>query len=128
MALNLADANRIINGAIAKAEELNIKVSVAVMDTGGRLLAFKRMDGAVWASVYGSQGKAVGQAGLGRPGMPINPDSITVQGIVAFEGHIILGLGGEQIRRGDVIEGACGVGGGTGEQDQECAVAGVNAL
>ena len=116
MALNLADANRIINGPIAKAEELNIKVSVAVMDTGGRLLAFKRMDGAVWASVYGSQGKAVGQAGLGRPGMPINPDSITVQGIVAFEGHIILGLGGEQIRRGDVIEGACGVGGGTGSK------------
>ena len=66
MALTLAEANRIVAGTIAQAEELNIKVNVAVCDAGGRLVAFNRMDGAIWAGVYGSQGKAVAAAGFGR--------------------------------------------------------------
>ena len=64
MALTLAEANRIVAGTIAKAEELNIKVNVAVCDAGGRLVAFNRMDGAIWAGVYGSQGKARGRRGI----------------------------------------------------------------
>ena len=59
MTLTLADANRVIAGAIAKANELNAKMNIAVCDAGGRLLAFQRMDGAMWAGSYGSQGKAV---------------------------------------------------------------------
>ena len=67
MALTLAEANRIIAGTIAKAEELNIKVNVAVCDAGGRLVAFNRMDGAIWAGVYGSQGKPWPPRDLGGP-------------------------------------------------------------
>ena len=67
MAVTLAEANRIVEGAIAHAQELNIKINVAVCDAGGRLIAFNRMDGAIWAGVYGSQGKAVASAGFGRP-------------------------------------------------------------
>ena len=67
MALTLDEANRIIEGAVAKARELNIRVSVAVCDAGGRLVAFQRMDNAIWASAYGSQGKAVASAAFGRP-------------------------------------------------------------
>jgi len=59
MALTLAEANRILQAAITKAQEMNIKVSAAVCDAGGRLMAFNRMDGAIWGSVYGSQGKAI---------------------------------------------------------------------
>ena len=59
MALTLEEANRIVAGTIAQATEFNIKVNVAVCDAGGRLIAFNRMDGAIWAGVYGSQGKAV---------------------------------------------------------------------
>ena len=47
MALTLADTDRIITSTIAKASELNIRISVAVCDAGGRLMAFKRMDGAI---------------------------------------------------------------------------------
>ena len=67
MALTLEEANRIIEGAVAKARELNIRISVAVCDSGGRPLAFQRMDNAIWASAYGSQGKAVASAAFGRP-------------------------------------------------------------
>jgi hypothetical protein len=47
---------------LAKAQELNIKISAAVCDAGGRLVAFQRMDNAIWASAYASQGKAVASA------------------------------------------------------------------
>ena len=67
MALTLAEANQIVQGAVDKAREMNIRISVAVCDAGGRLVAFNRMDGAIWGSVYGSQGKAVASAGFARP-------------------------------------------------------------
>lgn len=47
MSLTLEEANRTIRGALAKAHELNIKISAAVCDAGGRPLAFQRMDGAI---------------------------------------------------------------------------------
>src|SRR5213596_1920474 len=59
MALTLAEANQVVQGALARAKELNIRISVAVCDAGGRLVAFNRMDGAIWAGAYGSQGKAI---------------------------------------------------------------------
>src|ERR1700758_3790931 len=67
MALTLEEANRIAQGAMAKAKDLNIRISVAVCDAGGRLMVFQRMDNAIWASAYGSQGKAVASAAFGRP-------------------------------------------------------------
>ena len=50
MGLTLEEANRILRGALSKAQELNIKISAAVCDAGGRLVAFQRMDNAIWAS------------------------------------------------------------------------------
>ena len=67
MALTLAEANSILAGAISQAQELNIRVSVSVVDAGGRPIAMNRMDGAIWAGAYGSQGKAVASAAFGRP-------------------------------------------------------------
>ena len=131
MPLNLAEANRIVAGAIAKAEEINIKMSVAVCDAGGRLIAFNRMDGAIWAGVYGSQGKAVASAAFGRPSgeMQDRADQPTPRGIAAAEGgHMIMGQGAVPIVRNGVVEGACGVGGGTAQQDEDCARAGAAKL
>ena len=131
MPLRLGEANRIVRGAIKKAEELNIKVSVAVCDAGGRLVALQRMDGAIWASVYGSQGKAVASAAFGRASGELTPraDQPTPRGIVAAEGgHMILGQGAVPIVKNGVVEGACGVGGGTSQQDEDCARAGVEGL
>jgi|SRR5688500_4265706 glc operon protein GlcG len=131
MALTLADANRVVEGAIAKAQELNIKISVAVCDSGGRLMAFNRMDGAIWGSVYGCQGKAVASAGFARPSGELaeRADTPIIRGIAAAEGgHMIPSQGAVPIIRNGVVEGACGVGGGTGQQDEDCAKSGVAKL
>ena len=130
MALTMAEANRIVQATIAKADELNIKISVAVVDAGGRLQAFSRMDGAIWASALGSQGKAVASAAFGRPSGDISPDAATPRGIAAAAGgHMIPGgQGAVPIVRDGVVEGACGVGGGTSQQDEDCASAGAGTL
>jgi glc operon protein GlcG len=131
MALTLAEANRIVQGAIAKAEDLDIKISVAVCDAGGRLVAFNRMDGAIWGGVYGSMGKAVASVGFGRPSSALQQraDSPIIRGIVAAEGgHMIPSQGAVPIIRDGVVIGACGVGGGTSQEDEDCAQAGVDRL
>src|SRR5918998_240237 len=112
MALTLAEANRVVEGAIANARELNIKISVAVCDAGGRLMAFNRMDGAIWGSVYGCQGKAVASAGFARPSGELaeRADSPIIRGIAAAEGgHMIPSQGAVPIIRNGMLEGACGV-------------------
>ena len=107
MALTLVEANRIVQEAVNKAREMNIKVSVAVCDAGGRLMAFNRMDGAIWGSVYGSQGKAIASAAFARP-----------------SGE----LAAVPIIRNGVVDGACGVGGGTSQQDEDVARAAIAKL
>ena len=124
MSLTLADANRVLQAAITKAQEMNIKVSVAVCDSGGRLVAFNRMDGAIWGSVYGSQGKAIASVAFGRASGELTERAGTpiIQGIVAAEGgHMIPSQGGMPILKNGVVEGGVGVGGGTGQQDEDCA-------
>ena len=131
MALTLAEANQIIQAAVAKAKEVNIKISVAVCDAGGRLVAFNRMDGAIWASLYGSQGKAIASVAFGRASGELaeRAGSPIIQGIAAAEGgHMIPSQGAVPIVRNGVVEGACGVGGGTAQQDEDCARAGVAKL
>ena len=131
MALTLAEANRVVAGAVAKAEELGIKINVAVCDGGGRLLAFNRMDGAIWGGAYGSQGKAVASAAFGRSSGELQERAGTpiISGILAAEGgHGIPSQGGLPIIRHGAVEGACGVGGGTSQQDEDCAAAGIAAI
>ena len=131
MALTLAEANRIIEGAIAHAQELNIKINVAVCDSGARLIAFSRMDGAIWAGAYGSQGKAVASAAFGRTSGELQEraDSPIIRGILMAEGgHGIPSQGGVPVVRGGVVEGAVGVGGGTSQEDEDCSNAGIARL
>ena len=131
MALTLEEANRIVEGALAKAKQLNIKVSAAVCDAGGRLIALQRMDNAIWASAYGSQGKAVASAAFGRTSgeMAARADQPTPRGIAAASGgEMIMGQGAVPILRDGQVIGACGVGGGTSQEDEDCARAGVERL
>ena len=128
MALTLAEANTIVQGALDRAREMNIRISVAVCDAGGRLMAFNRMDNAIWASVYGCQGKAIASVAFGRASGELaeRAGSPIVQGIAAAEGgHMIPSQGAVPIARNGVVVGACGVGGGTAQQDEDCARAGV---
>ena len=131
MNVTLEEANRIAAGAIVKAEEIGIKINVAVCDGGGRLVAFQRMTQAMWAGSFGSQGKAIASAAFGRPSGDLTEraNHPTLRGIVAAEGdHMMLGQGAVPIIRDGITIGACGVGGGTAEEDEDCARSGVALL
>ena len=131
MGISLAEATKMCEVAMAKADELGIKISAAVCDSGGRLIAFNRMDGAIWASVYGSQGKATASTAFGRASVQLMEiaDHPIIRGIIAASGSgMIPGQGAIPVIRNGVVEGACGVGGGTGEEDEVCAQAAVDAL
>ena len=131
MAISLEEANRMVDGAIAKAKEMNIKINVAVCDAGGRLIAFNRMDGAIWGGVYGSQGKAVASAAFGRTSGELQEraESPIIKGILGAEGgHGIPSQGGAPVIRNGGVDGAVGVGGGTSQEDEDCAKAGIAKL
>lgn len=131
MTLTLAQANLVIESAITKARELEIRISVSVCDAGGRLLAFGRMDGGHWGAGYGSQGKAVASAAFSKPSGLLTERAAApiMTGIAQAEGgHIFYAQGAVPIFIDGVLAGACGVGGGTGEQDEQCASAGLTAL
>ena len=131
MSLTLEEANRVLAGALDKARQLNIRISAAVVDAGGRLVAFQRMDNAIFAGVYGSQGKAIASAAFGRASgeMQARADAPTPRGIAQAEGgHMIMGQGALPILRNGVVIGACGVGGGTAQEDEDCARAGIERL
>jgi glc operon protein GlcG len=129
--ISLNQANRVLRATLKKADELGIKVSAAVVDDGGHLIAFQRQDGAIWASAYGSQGKAVASAGFARPSgvMQERATQPTPAGInAASGGRMIMGQGAVPLLRNGTLVGAVGVGGGTSQQDEDCAAAGAEAL
>ena len=63
----LSEAKRIMKGAIVKAQELDVNISVAVCDVRGQLIALNRMDGASWNVGRKSIGKAIAAAITGCP-------------------------------------------------------------
>jgi glc operon protein GlcG len=135
--LNLAGAERVLAGARARAAAMNLKVNIAVVDDGGHLLAFARMDGARPASVYTALTKATSAATLRQATGPLPPGAeeldvwlnLSVQNAAAASGGKFTTLyGGVLVTLGDQTIGAVGVGGATGEQDAEIARAGIAAL
>jgi len=132
MALNLHDANELIVRAQAKAAELGIRVTVAVVDEGGLLVALARMDGALPLSPQVAEAKAVGAAMLHRDGASLAELAKDRPGFFSVVDRlvrvpIVPGLGSVVIRRGGNVVGAVGVSGGRPEQDLECAEAGISA-
>ena len=129
MALTLSDANRMVQAAIAEAERINIQLSVSVCDAGGHLLAFNRMERAIFISAVAAQGKAVGAVGFGRESSAIPGDSPVIQAIMATQGgRIIPAQGALPIIQGGELVGAIGGSGGTAQQDEDCARVGLAAL
>ena len=131
MGMNLDIANKMIAASIQRAKEQGIRISAAVVDEGGYLVAFARMDGASWVTVKICQGKAYAAAGFrsDTAEQAARPDMGPVAMIVAsfFEGKMILGGGGLPVKVGGHFAGAVGVSGGKEDQDVECAKAGVGA-
>ena len=129
MALTLAEGNRMVQAAIAKANELNVKVSIAVCDTGGSLLAFNRMEGASPVSATVAQGKAAASAGFGRASGSLQADSPVIQAVIAsMGGRMLPAQGAVPILKDGELVGSIGGSGATAQQDEECAQAGLAAL
>jgi glc operon protein GlcG len=131
--LNLAGAERIIEAAKKKATESGLKCNVAVVDDGGHLLAFARMDGARPASAATALAKATSAATFRQETGPMpargEPDILLSLSLQNASGGKITSLkGGVPILISGQVVGAIGVGGGTGEQDVEVAKAGIQAL
>lgn len=129
MLLTLEDAQNAIAAAVRKARELDIEVCISVCDAGGRLLAFARMDKSNWASIHGSQGKALTAAATRCASGTIPPDSVVMQRIAQLEGdNMIYAKGAVPLLRDDILLGAIGVGGASADLDEACALAGAAAL
>lgn len=130
MALTLDEANGVVSGALAKAKEMNVRVAVAVIDVGGNLIAFNRMDGAAPSTAIVAQGKARSSATFGRTSGEVQQrvqsgSAPTVTVIEAAGGVFVPWQGAVPIWRNDILEGACGVSGAASDQDEECARTGV---
>jgi glc operon protein GlcG len=134
--LNLAGAETILAAAKQKAAAMNVKVNIAVVDDGGHLLAFARMDGARPASGNTAMTKAVTAATFRRETAPIAPGgepdvllNLSLQNAAFAGGGKFTTLkGGVPVVVDNQVIGAVGVGGATGEQDAEVAKAGIRGL
>jgi glc operon protein GlcG len=131
--LNLAGAEVVLDAAKKKAAALGLKCNVAVVDDGGHLLAFARMDGARPASAATALIKAVSAATFRQETGPLPAKgetdlhlSLSIQ--AASGGRITTLKGGVPIVIDGQVVGGVGVGGGTGEQDAEVARVGIQAL
>src|SRR5688500_11612931 len=134
--LNLAGAETILEAAKKKAAAMGLKLNIAIVDDGGHLLLFARMDGARPASGYTALTKAVAAATFRQETGPLpaggEPNlllSLSLQSTAVAGGGKATALkGGAPIVVDGQVVGAVGVGGGTGEQDLEVAKAGIAAL
>ena len=130
--LTLEAAERIVAAAKKKAAELGTRMDIAVVDAGGNLKAFVRMDGAWLGSIDISMRKArtarwfdmnTGEIGkLSQPGGPLFGIEHSNGGLITFPGGVPLKDG-----KGNVV-GAVGVIGSTVENDHSVAAAGAEAL
>lgn len=127
--ISLERAQAVIAAAVAEAKKRDWKFSIAVVDSGGNLVAFQRMDGAHLASVQVSEHKARAAANFRRDtkifenAIQLNNANyiLTLDGVIAARGGIPIMIGGKLI-------GAIGCSSGTGSQDEVACKAGVAAV
>jgi glc operon protein GlcG len=131
--LNLAASRKICDAATSFAEEHNLRLSVAVIDSGCRLKQLCRMDGARFITADIAVGKAFASVAFEIPsgaaaerlgGMP----GPSADGIMTVTGqHMVPIRGALPCWDGDRLLGAVGVSGATSEQDEMAARAGLQA-
>lgn len=133
MKLTLEKASIIVDQALAKARELNIRpLCVAVLDDGGHLKALKRDDGASILRPTIAVSKAWGAIGMGESTRHLGErlkDRPAFLGALSdmSGGKVVPVAGGVLIVDGETIIGAVGTSGGTSDEDEACAVAGIKA-
>jgi uncharacterized protein GlcG (DUF336 family) len=126
-AVNVAAAKKIAAGVIAECQKNSWNVAVAVVDTHGFLVYFERMDNTQTASMDIAIGKARAAATYRRTTRVFmdvinkgGPATATLPGVFASPGGVPILVDGK-------VTGAVGVSGVTGDQDEQCAKAGLGS-
>ena len=129
--IDTATAERAIAAAVEKARELQLAMSVAVMDEAGDLKAFHRMEGAGKLTIEIAQNKAYTSASFGMPTHSwwdlIKDDGPLLHGITHTPRLVVFG-GGFPIMEDGLLIGAIGLSGGHYSQDMECGRAALEAI
>ena len=132
--ITLAQASTIVDVALKKGRELNLKpLVVGVLDAGGHLVAYKREDKSPILRFQIATGKAYGALGMGMGSRGLfersqkNPIFVQMLGMVS-DGRVMCVPGGVLIldAQGDTI-GAVGISGDTSDNDETAALAGIEA-
>lgn len=130
--ITLEEAQRVVQAALDKAQELGQPMNVAVVDNGRELKAFSRMEDAWLGSISISIDKAFTSASFLLPTQDLASMTQPGEPLYGLEttngGRVINFAGGIPLMRGDDVAGAIGVSGGTPDQDHEVAEAGVAAF
>jgi glc operon protein GlcG len=126
--ISLDRAQAAINAAVAESKKRGWKLNVAMVDSGGRLVAFARMDGAALASIAIAEHKARTAAMFRRETKALesgvqagNNYLLTLDDVIASRGGIPINVNGQ-------IIGAIGCSGATGAQDEVVCKAGAEAV
>jgi glc operon protein GlcG len=129
LAISLEQAQAVIQSAVAEARKRNWKMNVAVADSGGNLVAFQRMDGAMLASIQIAEHKARAAVTFRRPTKVFEDgvQLIHLNYLLAFDGIIASRGGIPLIDEGKII-GAIGSSGGTDSQDDVVSEAGAAVI
>jgi len=125
--LTYAGAAIAVEAAVAKSRQLGAPECIAVVDAGGNLLAFARVEGAAVLAREPAIAKAATSASLGMATGSIPFEFGANLGFASQGGIVNLG-GGLPITLGTRVLGAIGVGSGTTEQDVAVAEAGRDAI
>jgi len=134
MSITLAQASTIVDVALKKGRDSKLApLTVAVLDAGGHLVAFKREDKSGILRFDIAFGKAWGALGMGFGSRTLasraakTPQFFTMLA-AASGGRMVTNPGGVLIKDADgTIVGACGISGDTSDKDEMCAIAGIEA-
>src|SRR3954469_12312705 len=133
MALTLDTARRLIDAAIDEAAAQGLKLSFAVVDAGGHLVAAARMDDADWITPEVALGKAWTAAAFRAPS---DAQGQKAKGLVAFAGSISAAthgrytpqIGGLPVLVDGAPAGGMGASGATGQEDEAVVRAALEAV
>lgn len=129
-AITLEQALKIVAGAEAEARKNSWPMAIAILDSGGQLVALHRLDNTQFGSVELARQKAWTAVAFRRPtkafqdtvaGGGVGLRTLAIEGVVPIEGGLPILVDGK-------VAGAIGISGGTSDQDGQAAAAGVAAL
>jgi uncharacterized protein GlcG (DUF336 family) len=124
-------AGQVCRAAAEHAESIGVRINVAVVDSGGNLLAFQRMNGAFLHSISIAEDKAYAALSFRLPTgqwRSIFASAPELRDGLVHRPRFVTLAGGFPIEEDDRIIGGIGVSGASEEQDEACARAGLAAL